>query len=32
MNYSRIILEVIMAMKRPVVTISPSSMVPEQGC
>ena len=32
MNYSHIILEEIMAMKRPPVTISPSGRVPEQGC
>ena len=32
MNYSRIIVEAIMAMKRPPVTISPSGRVPEQDC
>ena len=32
MNYSRIIVEAIMAMKRPPVKIPPSGRVPEQGC
>ena len=32
MNYSRIILDAIMEMKRPPVTISPFGGVPEQGC
>ena len=30
MNYSRIIVEAIMAMKRPPVTIPPADRVPEQ--
>ena len=32
MNYSRIIVEAIMVMKRPPAMISPSGRVPEQGC
>ena len=32
MNYSRIIVEAVMVMKRPQAMISPSDRVPEQGC
>ena len=32
MNYSRIVVEAIMAMKRHPVKIPPSGRVPEQGC
>ena len=32
MNYSRIIVEAVMVMKRPLAMIFPSDRVPEQGC
>ena len=32
MNYSHIVVEAVMVMKRPPAMISPSVRVPEQGC